>query len=328
MNSLIFSVNAVLPIVIIVIIGYILKKIGFLNVDLAKELNKLVFRLFLPVMLFLNVYKIETISGFDFSYIFYAAGITLIVFFVMIPTVMAVTPKNDRRGALLQASFRSNFALIGLPLASALFGESGEILAAMMSVITIPLLNILAVISLTVFDKDGQKPSVKKILTDIWKNPLIRAILSGILCLLIRELFVYFDIGFRLSDITPVMKAAETLSDVATPLALIALGAEFEFSAIKELKKEIIIGVTVKIVILPFIGISVAILAFKDIFSSAHFAAFTAFFATPVAVSSVPMAQEMKADSALAGQLVVFTTVISAFTVFATAFLLKYIGIF
>ncbi len=328
MDSFIFSVNAVLPIVLMVAIGYLLKRICLLNEDGTKLLNKLVFRLFLPTMLFLNVYKIRSISGFNFAYILYAAAVTVLVFLIMIPVVIKATPKNERRGVLLQAAFRSNFALVGLPLAGSLFGESGESVAAMMSVVTIPLFNVLAVISLTVFNKDGERPDVKKILLGIWKNPLIRAILLGIACLLVREIFVFAKIDFRLSDLTPIMSTVEKLSGVATPLALVALGAGFEFTAIKELKREIIIGVMTKVVIVPSITLSLAVLLFKDVFGGAHFAAFTAFFATPIAVSSVPMAQEMKADSALAGQLVIFTTIVSAFTIFAAAFILKSIGIF
>ena len=328
MDSFLFSVNAVLPIVLQVLVGYVIKRLGLISADGAKILNKIVFRLFLPVMLFLNVYDIERIVGFDFSYILYCAVLTVLVFLIMIPVVMKATPLNERRGALLQASFRSNFALIGLPLAQSLFGEAGMGVAAMMSIVTIPLYNVLAVISLTVFNRDGERPSVKKILLGIWRNPLIRAILLGIVCLLIREIFLPLDISFRLSDLTPLMKAARSLSNVATPLALVALGAGFEFSAIKELRKEIIIGVSIKNIVVPVVGLSVAVLAFGHLFTGAHFASFVAAFATPAAVSTVPMAQEMKADASLAGQLVVFTTVVSAFTVFIAAFVLKAIGIF
>ncbi len=328
MDSLIFSLNAVLPIIIMVLIGYILKKAGFINFDFAKQLNKIVFRIFLPVMLFLNVYKIEDLSSFDFWYVLYAAAFSIIAFFIAIPIVMAVTSKNERRGVLLQATFRSNYALIGLPLAGALFGEAGEIVAALMSVVTIPVFNILAVISLTVFNKDGGKVSPKKILIGIANNPLIRAIMLGVVVLGIRALFVNFDVDFRISSLTPIMKVLEYLSGLATPLALISLGAQFEFSAIKELRREIIYGVAARTVIVPLLGLSVALLAFRGLFTGAHYAAFVALFATPLAVSTVPMTQEMKGDSALAGQLVVWTTLVSAFTIFVTAFTLHHIGIF
>lgn len=137
-----------------------------------------------------------------------------------------------------------------------------------------------------------------------------------------------FGIGFRLSDITPVMTVLEYMARLATPLALLCLGAQFEFSAVSELRKEIIFGTIMRTVISPVIGIGIAYMFFRESFSGAHFAAFIAVFATPIAVSSVPMTQEMDGDVILAGQLVVWTTLVSAFSVFLVSFLLKAAGIF
>ena len=163
-------------------------------------------------------------------------------------------------------------------------------------------------------------------LINIAKNPLILGVLSGLLVLGIRALFVNFDIDFRLSDVQPIFKVLNYLSNAATPMALLALGAQFEFSAIPALKKQIIFGSVLRCVIIPSVSLTIAYLL--GIFNGAHFAAFVAMFATPVAVSSVPMAQEMKSDVVLAGQLVVFTTVFSAFSVGAASFLLKLAGVF
>ena len=98
--------------------------------------------------------------------------------------------------------------------------------------------------------------------------------------------------------------------------------------AVSHLKREIIYGTLVRIAIVPALGLGLAYLFFRDSFTGAHFASLVALFATPVAVSSVPMAQEMKSDAVLAGQLVVFTTVFSAFSVAIVSFLLKWAGIF
>ena len=328
MDSLLFSLNAVLPIIIMVVIGYVLKKIGLVDGKFSVMLNKLVFRLFLPVMLFLNVYKIESLADYNLTYIFYAVGFVLLLFAIFLPIVIFFTPRNERRGVLLQAVFRSNYALIGLPLAGALFGERGEIVASLLSVVSIPAFNILAVISLTVFNKEGKRPSIKGIFLEIAKNPLIVGVAIGLLTLGIRAIFQKADLDFRLSDIEPVMKVLNYLSGIATPLALISLGARFEFSAIKELKREIIFGTLVRTLLVPFLGISVAYLAFGNVFDGAHFASFVALFATPLAVSTVPMTQEMKGDTDLAGQLVVWTTLVSGFTIFIAAFVLKSLGIF
>lgn len=326
MQSLFFAINAVSPIIIMVAIGYFLKKAGFLNISIAKSVNKLVFHLFLPVMLFLNVYKIENVGDMQFDYILYAVIVVLIIFFVSIPLVILVAQKYERRGVLLQAAFRSNYALIGIPLAQSLFGDEGIMIATLLSAAIVPMLNILGVISLSLFS--SEKPSVKRIFSDIVHNPLIRGVIVGLLVLCVRQLFVRYDISFRLSDITPIYKVLEYLSDLATPLALLCLGAQFEFSAVKELRREILFGTLMRTVVVPIVGIGAAYLLFSDRFGGAHFAAFVAVFATPVSVSSVPMTQEMKGDVTLAGQLVVWTTLVSAFSVFLTSFLLRYVGIF
>jgi predicted permease len=108
----------------------------------------------------------------------------------------------------------------------------------------------------------------------------------------------------------------------------LVLGAQFEFSAVSSLRREIIFGTIARTLVVPLLGIGVAFLFFRNVFEGAHFAAFVAMFCTPVAVSSVPMAQEMKGDAALAGQLVVWTTLASALSVFIASWLLKLAGVF
>ncbi len=328
MDSLIFALEAVLPIIIVVAIGYLIKRIGLLTADMAKVINKLVFRVFLPVMLFLNVYKIESLEKIELDYIIYAAIATVLVFALCIPAVIFVTKQGERRGALLQACFRSNYALIGIPLAESLFGQEGVSVATVLSAVSIPIFNILAVVSLSVFGKGEQKPSVKKILLGIVKNPLIQSIFIGLVVLGVRTIFTQNGIGFRLTEIKPMFTVLDYLSRLATPLALLMLGVQFEFSAVKELKKEIIFGTMMRTVIVPALGLGIAFFFFRQAFDGAKFAALVALFATPVAVSSVPMAQEMGADHTLAGQLVVWTTLVSAVTVFLASFLLKLAGIF
>ncbi len=329
MDSLVFAVSAVAPIIFTVAIGYILKKVGFMTPDFAKAANKLVFRVFLPAMLFLNVYKIESIGGINLGYIGYCLAVLLAIFLLSIPAVIAVARKREYRGVLLQGAFRSNYALIGIPLAQSLFGDDGVIIATLLSAAVIPVFNVLAVISLSVFrGKRGEKYSITHILLDILHNPLIQAIAVGVAVLGIRALFVRYGIAFRLTDVVPVYTVLGYLSDMATPLALLVLGAQFEFSAVRELRREIIFGTLMRVVVVPILGVGTAYLFFSSQFSGAHFAAFVAMFATPVAVSSVPMAQEMDGDVSLAGQLVVWTTLASAFSVFTIAFLLRTAGVF
>ncbi len=328
MDSFLFAVNAVLPIILLVALGYALKKLGLIRMELAKALNKLVFRVFLPVTLFLNIYKLEGFASISLGYIGYALCVILGFFLLSIPFSCLVTKDPLRRGPLSQVVFRSNFALVGLPLAALLFGDAGIATAALLSAPSVPLFNVLAVISLSLFAGGEKKASVRDILLGIIKNPLIIAVFSGLLVLGVRGLLTSADIAFRLSDLAPLYKAAEYLSDLSTPLALLALGAQFEFSAVKELRREIVAGTLARVLFVPLVGIGVAFLFSRDRFSGAQFAALVALFATPVAVSSLPMAQEMGNDARLAGQLVVWTTLFSAFSIFLASLLLRLAGVF
>ncbi len=328
MDSLLFALNAVVPIMLMVAIGYLLKRLGMMDPPIYKAVNRLVFHLFLPVTLFLNVYQIESLTSVHFGYVLYACCGILVVFFLAIPMVLALTRQPGRRGVLLQATFRSNFALVGIPLAQALYGAEGAAVATLMSAVTIPLFNILAVITLSTFQEGGRRPSLGQILLGIIKNPLIQGIGAGLVALLLRSVLQHYDISFRLTSITPLAHVLEYLSNLATPLALLALGAQFEFSAVAELRREIVFGTLMRTVVTPILGLGIALLCFPNAFGGAHYASFVAIFATPVAVSTVPMTQEMGGDVTLAGQLVVWTTLTSALSIFLSAFLLHAIGIF
>lgn len=327
MNSFIFAISAVAPIILMVALGYFLKRIGTVKKELAKPMNRLVFTTLLPVLLFKNIYDIENISSIRLGYILFAVAMTLIFFFLALFVSRFSTDKKNRRGVLVQAVFRSNYALIGIPLAESLYGEGGAALATILMAIIVPLFNILAVIALALYsEEDSKKVSIKKIALDILKNPLIIGISVGAIALLVRYLFTLGGIEFRLSDITPVWKVVGYLASSATPLALIILGVQFEFSAMSQTKRELIWAVLLRCVAVPVIALTTAYLLFD--FSGAEFATFVAMFATPIAVSSVPMAQEMKGDAELCGQIVILTTLVSGFTIFLYVFILKSIGVF
>ena len=327
MSDLWFSLDAVLPIVLLVLVGYGLKRLGLIGGSVAAVLNKLVFRLFLPAMLFLNVYNIQSIGDIDLTYVGFSCILTVVFFVMSIPVSMVLTKENSQRGAIVQATCRSNSALIGVPLATSLYGAEGAITATVISAFIIPLYNILSVLGLSIFSPDSNKKfNIKKVFIDIIKNPLIQSIVAGLLVLLIRMIFKTSGIVFRLSDISFVFEVLQYLSQVATPLALISLGAQFEFSSISAYKKPIIWIVFARGVLLPAVSILLALAVGN--FTGAHFATFISVFATPVAVATVPMAQEMGADTALAGQLVIFSTITSGFSIFLIVYILRAIGIF
>lgn len=330
MEALLFSLGAVSPIVLMVVIGYILKKLGLISETFAKEANKLVFKLFMPVMLFTKIYAITDLKGMGFEYIIFVLVFLLLIFIISVLTINKITKVNERKGVLIQAIFRSGYSLIGIPVSISLYGEQGGQAAALLSACVIPLFNVLAVICLAMYgdEIEKKKTSIKEILLNIIKNPLIIGIGLAVICIGIRSVFNKFDISFRLSDIEPLFIVLNYIGGLAIPVALLVLGAQFEFSAVKALKKEIIAGTTIRTVIVPLITLCTAYFFFNDIFTAAHFATFVAVFATPVAVPSVPMVQESGGDVVLAGQLVVWSTLVSAFTIFITTFLLSLGGIF
>lgn len=329
-DAFIFAANAVLPIVLTIAFGYILKRIGVLTKDFLDVGNKLTFRVFLPAMLFYNVYEISSLGEINFKFIIFGVIAILVIFAMSMVLGCAFTKDSAKRGALIQAVFRSNYAIIGIPLAASLFGDKGAAAAGVMSAFCVPLFNALGVIVLTLFNKDrGRKIDVKKILTEIVKNPLILATVAGLLALGVREIFTVAGIGFRLSDVTVLFKVLENVKSICTPFALIVLGGRFEFSAVSRLWKEILFGTAVRTVVVPVVGLSAAYML-KDYLglSGEHFATFIGVFATPVAVASAIMAKEMGADDELAGQLVVWTSLVSTVTTFVYVTWLRFAGIF
>ncbi len=330
MSDLIFSANAVFPIVLLVFIGWVLKKIKLTTNEFLRVANKLTFNVLLPVLLFVNVYSIESFSSIDWTFVVYAVIAVLIVFFAAIPVSAAVTKNRGRRGALIQACFRSNYAIIGVPLATMLFGAEGAAAASVLSAFSIPLFNALAVITLSVYNdkiEKEQKLDLVKILKGIIKNPLIIGVFAGLVALFIRGVFVKADVTIRLSQIEFLFTALKYIGNSATPIALIVLGGQFEFSSVKGLKKEIIFGTLVRIVLVPLVFLSLALVLFPNMGGECY-AALIALFGTPVAVSSAIMAREMNADGDLSGQLVVWTTLFSSVTLFITITIFRAAGIF
>ena len=329
MDSFIFAVNAVSPLIIMALIGYTLRRFGVITDNVSKALNKLVFKVFLPCNLFLSVYKIDSLAGFDFGCAGYGALLILATFLLAIPLALLITRDGSRRGVVLQAVFRSNNALIGIPLATSICGAEGAAMAAVVSAVAVPLFNILAVISLSIFSEDKSKglwKNIKRIFLGIIKNPLIESVALGFVALGIRAMLVGGGIEWRLTEIEPIFSVLDNLSKVATPLALVALGAQFKFSSIGKMKRELIFSVAARTIVVPAISLVVTYFLFS--YDAPRYAALLSLLATPVAVSSVPMAQEMGGDFELAGQIAIWSTAVSGITIFLFTFVMKLVGIF
>ncbi len=334
MNDLIFTLNAILPIILLILLGYILKRINFFQDDFIKVGNKLCFKVFLPALLFYNIYEIEGLGDINPTFILYTISVIILLFCIGLLVVHFTIPDVKQKGVVLQTFFRSNYGIIGISLAaslaSALSAETGvKILAnaALASAFTVPIFNVLAVIVLSVFDKtEGNRISVKEILKRIITNPLIVGVFSGLFVLAIRSVLVSFDITFTIKkDLVFVYQTIKNLGSVASTLALIVLGGAFEFKAISRLKKQIIIGCCARVVFVPAVSL---IGAYLVGLSTYEFPALIGIFATPIAVSSVPMAAEMKQDDQLAGQLVVWTTLTSSISLFVIIMACRLVSIF
>jgi len=328
------AVNAVAPLILTILLGYFLKARGFLSKDFLKVGNKLVFNVCLPAMLFVNVYDIEGFSAINWDIVLYCIVILMVLFCLGLCASVAATSVPERRGVIWQCTFRSNFAIIGLSLASALGGQGAVAVAAIVSSFTVPLFNVLSVVALSIFVEGGKKSSPKDMLANMVKNPLIISVALGLGCLAIREaqLALFGEVVFALNRQTLFLyKTLSNLKSVASPLALIVLGGQFEFSAVRGLLKEIATGTVWRIVIAPLLGIGGAILLSANtnlLFCGANeYPALIAMFGSPVAVSSAVMAGNMGGDEQLATQLVVWTSIFSIFTVFAEVCILMAMGL-
>lgn len=321
------AVNAVAPIILLILLGYLLRQKGFISGDFVKIGNKLVFKVCLPCMLFINVYNIESFSAIRWDIVCYSVAMVLIIFVLGLVTCVMTTKDNKQRGVIWQCTFRSNFAIIGLTLAGALGSGEATGVAAVVSAFSIPVFNILGVIALSVFVQDSGKGSkkeqIKGIFLNIIKNPLIIGVALGLVCLGVRALQVqmFGEVKFALNNQTKFLyTAVNNLKSIASPLALIVLGGQFEFSAVRGMFKQIVVGTVWRIVITPLLGIGGAVLLSK--YTSLlqcgvnEYPALIALFGSPVAVSSAVMAGSMGNDEQLATQLVVWTSICSIVTIF------------
>lgn len=317
MDSFLLSFNLVFPMFLLLATGKLSRKTNLLTSESTDRLNALVFKIFLPVSIFKNVYNSSVSDVFDKKLI--AFGIISVTLCFLLLILLTSGCKNRKsRGVLIQGIYRSNFLIFGLPVAESFYPDgslSGK--ASVLIAIIVPLFNGLAVIALEMFKENKQ--SGMKTFLNILKNPLIIGSALGFVALFLKEA------GFLLPD--AVYKTVSDLSAAATPLALIALGASLDFSKIKGESKYLIWGLLGKLVLSPAVFIGAAVLlGFRD----RELAIILSMFASPASVSSYTMAQQMGADDDLAAELVVIGTAVSLITVFlwvsliASSGLIKY----
>ena len=247
MQSFIISINAILPIFIIMFLGVALRKLGLLPEPVAQALNKLTFKLLLPMSLFKSIAASDFRASVDMKFLLGCAGLVLVVYATAWVVVSAFVKDNARRGALIHGAFRSNYIILGMPVVEALFGAEQVASAAVVTAVAIPMFNVLAVFTLEYFR--GGTPSPKAILRGISKNSLIWGCMLGLAAALLP---------FELPVI--VMSPVKSLAGAATPIALLALGASLKADTFKAGKGMLLAGVALRLVMAPVIGIGIGIL--------------------------------------------------------------------
>ncbi len=312
MDSLFISLNAVVPLFLMMAVGYVIRLTGLMNDISARQVNRCIFKVFLPLMLFINIYDAGDGATLRSDLLFFAVAGVLIEFLVSLVLVLLTEQDNSRRGVMLQGMFRSNFVLFGIPIAMSLFGDSAAGTASLLIAIVIPMFNALAVLALEMFN--GQRPNLWGVLFGIATNPLIIASLLGI---------AFNHFGWYLPGL--LHDTMSTLGGISTPLAFVVLGASMNFSETGRCMRPLLITLLMKLIIYPAAFVGAAILMG---FRGANLAVLLTVFGSPIAVSSFTMAQQMGGDDQLAGQLVIFSSILSIGTMFLYIWGLNYFGFF
>lgn len=315
MKDLLFSANVIVPIFLLIMLGYVLTRLKLWNENFLKIANDVCFKVLLPVLLFYNVASADIFEVFNGKLILYVCLCACTLCGILFLIVPLFIKEKKSRGVMIQGTFRSNFLLFGVPLGLSIGGESGATLAAVVAAFYVPVINMLSVISLYAFS-DSKSKNLKSALLGIIKNPLIIGGVSGLLFSLVRNL-----IGFELP--TMIDTTLVNIKSTATPFAFLILGGDLKFDNMLRNIKKSSIAVLGKIVLIPAIMLPVSALLGFDKLSMAIL---IAVFATPNAVSSYAMARNYEADHELAGEIITLGTLISIFTIFVFITISKSLG--
>lgn len=312
MSNLIFSFNVIMPIFLVMALGYFSKGIGLINEKFINTAVKFNFKVGLSTLLFYGIYSAELSKSFDGNLLLFAF-VSIIASVIVLCIIVPICIKDKKRAsAMIHTIYRSNFVLLGIPIGINMFGESNIQNVALLLPVAIPTYNFLAVVILAIFDENGTgniKEKIKFTVIGIIKNPLI---LASILAILMKVLSIKMPLFLD--------RAVSEVSSLATPLALITLGAQLEFkSVIKNLKYSLIASFG-RLVVVPSIVIMIAILIG---FRGNELGSIFVLFCAPTAVSAYIMAKEMNSDYRLTGDVVVLTTLFSMFTIFIGIYILR-----
>ena len=312
-DNFIVAVSAVVPMFCLMSIGAFVKVQRWLTDEELAHMNRMVFRVFFCCMLFYSIYTTELAESFRPKLMLFGAGGVLIIFLLLMLIVPRIEPDNRRRGVMVQAIFRSNFVLFGIPIVGNIFGDANTAVASMMIAIIVPIYNVLAVFALETFR--GGRFALLPIIKGVLKNPMILGAIAGATLLIL---------GVEVPK--PILKPIGQIAAATTPVALIILGASFKLGSTHAHRKQLLGAIFGRLILVPAIMLSAAAYVFD--FRGIEFVTLVAIFASPCAVVSFAMAQQMGGDSDLAGNCVVFTSALSCATMFCWILLFKTLGVF
>lgn len=357
-----YSFNAVMPIILLILLGVFARRKGFLEPPMLRKVNKFNFRFNFFAMMFMNLYEVESIRQMPVRMgVFMIASHCLLVLLGIILSGF-LTGERFRRGVLVQALFRSNYAIIGIPVTVALVGDIGGQIASFLQLPVVLFYNMVSVLLLSYYSdyeaqyrlygegplaesnqsREEQKKAMAqksgvdfgKILKGLVTNPLIQGLLTGMVVLLIREVIprgVDGELVFSMrNDLPWLYSSLQSLARMATPLALIVLGGQLEMKEIKGYRKELIAGVLMRLVGAPAVGFSLLYVAVRLgllVVGRPEIAVVVAIFGSPLAVSSIVMANEMGGDGHLDGQIVVWSSIFGMLSLFVLISILRSHGL-
>lgn len=300
MENLIFSLNATIPIFLMMLLGMLFRKLGWMDEVFAAKMNKFVFLVPLPVLLFEQLATVDFSEVWDIKFILFCFVVTAIS--ITISTLISLLWKDRSvKGEFIQATYRSSAALLGIAFIQNIYGTAG--MAPLMIIGSVPLYNIMAVVVLSVFkpgNNSFDKALVKKTLKGIATNPIIIGIVAG---------FVWSALKLPMPSI--LHKTVSSIGATATPMGLMSMGATFELRKATSKMKPTIVAVFMKLVGFCAVFLPVAaVLGFRN----EELIAILVMLGSATTVSSFVMARNMGHEGTLSSGVIMMTTLLSAFT--------------
>ena len=312
MSNLIYSINATLPIFLLIILGKVLKTTKIINDEFTKTADRYVFRIALPALLFSDLTENNVGSAFDGKYVLFCFSVTIFSIAVLWGLTEKFMKNEEQKGAFIQGSYRSSAAILGLAFINNMYDSVG--MAPLMIIGCVPLYNIFAVIILTLKgDNGGKKPNMRETFINVMKNPILLSILIALPFALLNLHFPSF-----------VNKAIGSVANTATPLALISIGASFEGKKALKKMKPTLLASFIKLILLA--GLFLPLAVFFG-YRNQELMALLVMLGSPTTVSSYIMAKNTGNDGILTSSIIVLTTLLSSLTLTLWIFVLKSFGV-